>query len=247
MPATSAMRDQTMEEILASIHRMIVEGEGETAADGEAAMETAAPDEAGEGRGAPDEAALSDAVDGMVAEVDIDADWIAAGVAAILESSRAAGAAAAPEAKALEAERRFVEGFSAGAEDVALVDAPETRGGREATDLSETKVEKSMSEQQRAAVAAVPIAGPAPARPEVPRKGPESIEDRILSEATNAAVGASFDQLSRTILSQNPRTLEDLVRDLMRPMLRSWLDQNLPRIAERMVKQEIERIARGDR
>jgi cell pole-organizing protein PopZ len=38
-------------------------------------------------------------------------------------------------------------------------------------------------------------------------------------------------------------TLEDIVRDLMKPMLREWLDQNLPPLIEKLVKQELERIA----
>ena len=40
-------------------------------------------------------------------------------------------------------------------------------------------------------------------------------------------------------------TVEDLVRELMRPMLKEWLDANLPGIVDRLVRQEIERIARN--
>jgi cell pole-organizing protein PopZ len=46
------------------------------------------------------------------------------------------------------------------------------------------------------------------------------------------------------VLLQNPRTLEDLVRDMLRPMLKSWLDANLPDLVERMVRAEIERLSR---
>jgi cell pole-organizing protein PopZ len=41
------------------------------------------------------------------------------------------------------------------------------------------------------------------------------------------------------------RTLEDIVRELMRPMLKTWLDDNLPSMVERLVRAEIERVARG--
>jgi cell pole-organizing protein PopZ len=44
---------------------------------------------------------------------------------------------------------------------------------------------------------------------------------------------------------QNARTLEDLVRDMLRPMLKSWLDENLPRVVERLVLAEIERVSRA--
>ena len=41
------------------------------------------------------------------------------------------------------------------------------------------------------------------------------------------------------------RTLEDVVRELLRPMLKQWLDDNLPQIVQATVDQEVERIARG--
>ncbi len=43
----------------------------------------------------------------------------------------------------------------------------------------------------------------------------------------------------------NARTLEDLVKEMLRPMLKSWLDDNLPGLVERIVKAEIERVSRG--
>lgn len=39
-------------------------------------------------------------------------------------------------------------------------------------------------------------------------------------------------------------TLEDIVRELMKPMLRDWLDQNLPPLIEKLVREELERLAR---
>lgn len=45
-------------------------------------------------------------------------------------------------------------------------------------------------------------------------------------------------------LGDGARTIEDIVRELLRPMLKSWLDENLPGMVERMVRAEIERIAR---
>jgi cell pole-organizing protein PopZ len=44
---------------------------------------------------------------------------------------------------------------------------------------------------------------------------------------------------------QNARTLEDLVREMLRPMLKVWLDDNLPGMVERLVRAEIERVSRG--
>ena len=70
-------------------------------------------------------------------------------------------------------------------------------------------------------------------------------DDRLLSGSTTAAVDAAFSSLAHTILLNNPRTLEDLVREMLRPMLKTWLDDNLPGLVERMVRAEIERVSRG--
>jgi uncharacterized protein len=70
-------------------------------------------------------------------------------------------------------------------------------------------------------------------------------EARLLSSATSAAVDSAFNTLAQTVLVQNARTLEDLVREMLRPMLKSWLDDNLPGMVERLVRAEIERVARG--
>jgi len=67
----------------------------------------------------------------------------------------------------------------------------------------------------------------------------------ILSQSTVSAVESAFNTLAHTVLSNNARTLEDLVKEMLRPMLKSWLDDNLPGLVERIVKAEIERVSRG--
>jgi cell pole-organizing protein PopZ len=67
----------------------------------------------------------------------------------------------------------------------------------------------------------------------------------LLSRSATAAVDSAFASLTHTVLSQNARTLDDLVKDMLRPMLKSWLDDNLPGVVERMVRAEIERVSRG--
>ncbi len=68
---------------------------------------------------------------------------------------------------------------------------------------------------------------------------------QILSRSTVSAVESAFNSLANTVLSNNARTLEDLVKEMLRPMLKSWLDDNLPSLVERIVKTEIERVSRG--
>ena len=70
---------------------------------------------------------------------------------------------------------------------------------------------------------------------------------QILSHSTVSAVESAFNSLANTVLSNNARTLEDLVKEMLRPMLKSWLDDNLPGLVERIVKAEIERVSRGGR
>lgn len=71
--------------------------------------------------------------------------------------------------------------------------------------------------------------------------------ERLLSAESNAAVTAAFGTLATTILAENSRSIEDLVRELLRPMLKAWLDDNLPGLVERLVRAEIERVSRGGR
>jgi uncharacterized protein len=80
------------------------------------------------------------------------------------------------------------------------------------------------------------------------RPAPQASADpkpQLLSRATSAAVDSAFNSLAQTVLVQNARTLEDLVREMLRPMLKSWLDDNLPGVVERLVRAEIERVSRG--
>jgi len=47
------------------------------------------------------------------------------------------------------------------------------------------------------------------------------------------------------VQARGGRTLEEVVSELLRPMLKSWLDENLPEMVERLVRAEIERVSRG--
>jgi cell pole-organizing protein PopZ len=74
---------------------------------------------------------------------------------------------------------------------------------------------------------------------------PAAPKQPILAPSTVNAVESAFNALANTVLSNNARTLEDLVKEMLRPMLKSWLDDNLPALVERIVKAEIERVSRG--
>lgn len=89
----------------------------------------------------------------------------------------------------------------------------------------------------------VPLAnrGAVGSAPGVERRVPVPRKD-LLSPAVDAAVAAAFKSLGDLVLPQQERTVEDLVKEILRPMLKEWLDQNLPGIVERLVRAEIERV-----
>jgi len=86
---------------------------------------------------------------------------------------------------------------------------------------------------------------PPPRIVEPPRPRYDAGDPGLVSAATSAAVDSAFNTLAQTVLVQNGRTLEDLVREMLRPMLKTWLDDNLPSMVERLVRAEIERVSRG--
>jgi len=93
--------------------------------------------------------------------------------------------------------------------------------------------------EEPAAPAPTPVRSAAPVRTAEPEESP------LLSATTTAAVNSAFGTLAHTVLVQNAKTLEDLVKEMLRPMLKVWLDDNLPSLVERLVRAEIERVSRG--
>jgi uncharacterized protein len=83
------------------------------------------------------------------------------------------------------------------------------------------------------------IAAPAPA------KADAAGEPALLSPASGARIGASFEALTESLMLRDPEMIERVAREVLRPMLKAWLDDNLPVVVERLVRAEIERIARG--
>jgi hypothetical protein len=69
-------------------------------------------------------------------------------------------------------------------------------------------------------------------------------DEPLVSAPIAATASSSFVQLARTVEMGAGHTLEDIVREMLRPMLKQWLDSNLPGIVETAVQAEVERIAR---
>ncbi len=89
---------------------------------------------------------------------------------------------------------------------------------------------------------AEPLAVASPPPPE-----PAAEEEPLVSAQTNQAVSAAFDALSTSLALQGAELAENMTREILRPMLKTWLDEHLPSLVERLVRAEIQRVARGGR
>lgn len=81
---------------------------------------------------------------------------------------------------------------------------------------------------------------------------PKAVDEGLMSAAAAGATAAAFAALARSssqsrdggLALGSGRTLEDLVQEMIRPMIKEWLDKNLPPMAERLVRKELERLSR---
>lgn len=94
--------------------------------------------------------------------------------------------------------------------------------------------------------AAEPAFEPGPSRGEQARQADATpVRPAIVSEHTGRQVAAAFGELSDAFASRSKKTFDEMAEEMLRPMLQDWLDNNLPTLVERLVREEIERVARG--
>src|SRR5262245_55065617 len=85
------------------------------------------------------------------------------------------------------------------------------------------------------------------ARPAHPGRQATVDPSGILSDDASDATAGAFNRLADTLVAQataGNRSVEEITREVLRPMLKSWLDEHLPRVVERLVREEIGRVAR---
>ncbi len=112
-------------------------------------------------------------------------------------------------------------------------------------DLTQTEPTAPIAEEEDDIVfEAVEAPAPAPVQLAVTAARPPA--DTIISPPTASAAAGSLARLAGTLrIADTPnQTVEGVVRELLKPMLREWLDENLPAIVESRVEAELERIAR---
>jgi uncharacterized protein len=93
---------------------------------------------------------------------------------------------------------------------------------------------------------AAPQSPPAAAGLNLPHKEPAAVTN-LFSSSTDQTVTAAFNTLAASRLVENDEALRSLASEMIRPLLKVWLDENLPGLVERLVRAEIERVARGGR
>lgn len=81
--------------------------------------------------------------------------------------------------------------------------------------------------------------------PEVEEEAPSAVS--LISADAGQQVARSFQDLAVAVDQAERRSHDEIAADLLRPMLQEWLDENLPTLVERLVREEIERVARGNR
>jgi uncharacterized protein len=118
---------------------------------------------------------------------------------------------------------------------------------REIEEEQQAQADEAMIEEVVAAAETMRAPEPVYAAPPMPRPMQQPDLASLISPQVGASVSGAFSQLAHTVLSQNARTLDDLVQEMLKPMLKGWLDENLPTLVERLVRAEIERVARGGR
>lgn len=88
------------------------------------------------------------------------------------------------------------------------------------------------------AAADVPAAGPLVAGRDIAA---------LVSPAVSERVAQSFGALAEAMDAGPRRSFDEIAEEMLRPMLQDWLEDNLPTLVERLVREEIERVARGPR
>ncbi len=224
-----------MEEILASIRRIIADDDATKATkppEPAAARPAPLPRASGLPPAPPPPAVAKsqDDNDAMLAKLDMPAaKQPASEVLDLTEAMAAPAGAASDEAPMF----RTIDAAS----DVIFTDRP--------VDAPAEPALRTIEEPRRP-VAPPPAPPPAPAPVQAAPPPSVAAPDRpLISASTVAAVDSAFNTLAHTVIGQNARTLEDLVKEMLRPLLKSWLDDNLPGVVDRIVRAEIERVSRG--
>jgi uncharacterized protein len=237
-------QEPSMEEILASIRRIISEEDEDERPDGETA-ENAGPEEVPAEAATDDEPATADAEpapDEEASEADIEALMADSGpapesdaddVLELTEEVQDDGTVVD-----LDASRESAEPAEGGGDD-ADDDAEDDDAELMAVDIEEAAPETASEP--------APDSEPEPAAASAAQEIEGLVSPPIATEATSTfAEFVSAVEQGRIASSSGigGRTVEEVVKEVIRPLVKDWLDANLPALVERLVSREIDRMSR---
>ena len=207
--SAAAQREPSMEEILASIRRIIEDSD--TARSDDTAIPVAA------------NAPASRDVDAYREDLSDEQESVEAQPAAsFAEPASSASVSSFPAARDVAPREERAE-----AEEPAVEPQPATIEAE--ADEGELQADSLLTAEDLAA----------------PSRVVDTARGSIISEAAGRQVAAAFDELSEALMASRRRSFDEIAEEMIRPMLQDWLDNNLPTLVERLVREEIERVARG--
>jgi cell pole-organizing protein PopZ len=121
------------------------------------------------------------------------------------------------------------------------------RSGQDDVAPEEEAFDSDIREAVTAAMAVEPQLEESPEPQAEAEAEPAETGRQLVSSATGAKVAAAFEDLSEAFKAEQRRSFDEMAEEMLRPMLQQWLDDNLPTLVERLVREEIERVARGGR
>ncbi|CAM5405978.1 hypothetical protein ATER59S_02149 [Aquamicrobium terrae] len=240
--ASSAQREPSMEEILASIRRIIEDSDSGRR-----------PAESGEFQHASELEEAQDAlpeVDAFRAELQADPQPFGQiALAEVQAQLQVADAADGADTDAAGGERAPISLAEIGnriAQESQPAGDPAIAAESDPAGMVFERHEPELEYGQPSPVT-VEAEAAAPPMETSPGMSAEALPARpaLVSEQTSRQVAAAFEELSEAFASRSRKTFDEMAQEMLRPMLQDWLDNNLPTLVERLVREEIERVARG--
>lgn len=248
----AAAKEPSMEEILSSIRKIITDDGGSDASKKAAATSEKKPDvqiatskKADKSTAAPDAAMIKSALAAIkenVKEAAVETEEVKAVI-----KKKAPKIAEPVKAEEPEVDEEVISGLaSEQADSISFVDTPSAEA-----DVSD---EATKVETIKKMVEAAPITVAAETVSEVPAQSSKNstqddeamasseaadFKGALMSSNTDQIVNEAFEELRRVTMDN----IEDKTEAMLRPMLSEWLDNNLPTLVERLVREEIERVS----
>lgn len=250
MSNSAAAQEPSMEEILASIRRIITDEEGNPTSEQKSQENSdSAKEMLGNGAAETEDGLLSssqpmspDDLDALFAPDEDDKTVSAKGAAAETgaESSQLEEASFEDDDEVMELTAAEIEDDETSTDDdeLELIDG---------MDIVFDEIQDEIAVQEpvfQAALSPEPKPEPTPVvePASAPVERPSDLES-LISQQAATSVSESFSSLSGLLVSSQAKTMEDLLKEMLRPMLQSWLDENLPSLVEKMVAAEIRRLS----